>query len=142
MQRPLWSFLPGWRRVDLRDPAQAIGFGIVWTGYECSADLCGIPSRCHAEAKRLFNLDMTRREILHRVLSLGCSMLRIERTGLGFELFTLGVVLHQLSPARISKHRDDQIAMMSVGRRKASGIQDVTHFSDALRRGRRGNEYL
>src|SRR5690348_11484171 len=87
MLRPIWSSLPGWRRIDLRDPAQAIGFGIVRTGYECSADLCGIPSRCHAQAKRFFNLDVTRREILHRALSLAGSMPRIKRTGLGFELF-------------------------------------------------------
>ena len=76
-----WSSLLDLWRNDLGDPTQAVGFVIVWTRHECSADLRGIPTRHHTEAKRLFSLDVTRREILHQVLSVGPFDLGTSRIG-------------------------------------------------------------
>jgi hypothetical protein len=57
------SFFHRW--IDLRDPAQAIGFGIVRAGNECSADLGRIPAGYDTQPKRFFGFDMARRELLH-----------------------------------------------------------------------------
>jgi hypothetical protein len=57
------------RRIDFGNPAQAVGFGIMRARDEGSADLGRVPAGYDAETKRFFCLDMTRREILHRVLS-------------------------------------------------------------------------
>src|ERR1700704_530867 len=57
------------RRIDLGDPAQAIGFGIMRARNEGAADLGRIPAGDDTEAERFFCLDVTGREILHQVLS-------------------------------------------------------------------------
>src|ERR1700742_3761459 len=115
-ERARWSPLPGRRRIDLRDPAQTVGFGVVRTRHECSADLGGIPAGRYAEAKRLFGLDVTRREILHQVLSVGwfdaASNLRdyflVERS-------SRSVVAGE--PRQVGKHHRDEVAVMRIGRR-------------------------
>ena len=55
------------RRIDFSDPAQAVGFGRMRAGDEGSADFGRVPAGFHAEAKRFFCHDVTRREILHHV---------------------------------------------------------------------------
>src|SRR5258708_4696590 len=60
----LSSFLQ-WLGIDLGDPAEAISLGIVRSGDKCAADLGGVPAGYDTEPKRLFWLDVTRREILH-----------------------------------------------------------------------------
>jgi hypothetical protein len=52
-------------RIDLFDPAKAIGFGIVRPGDERSAHFRAVPAGHDAKPKRLFRFDVTRREILH-----------------------------------------------------------------------------
>src|ERR1700730_9199978 len=57
------------RRIDLCNPAQAIGLGIVRPGDKRSTHLCTVPAGDHAKPKRLFCLDVTRRKILHGVFA-------------------------------------------------------------------------
>jgi hypothetical protein len=77
----------GRRRIDLRDLDKAIGLGIVRPGDERSAHFCAVPAGYDAKPKRLFCLDVTRREILHGVICFQvgdrCS---IERRGVFVEI--------------------------------------------------------
>src|SRR6185312_4262237 len=63
-------FYDGWR-IDFQDPAQAIRFGRMRARDEGSTDLGRIPAGLHPETKRFFRHDMTWREILHQLLSVG-----------------------------------------------------------------------
>src|SRR2546429_8205131 len=56
-------------RIDFCDPAQAVRFGRMRARDEGSADLGRVPAGLDAEAKRFFRHDVTRRQILHQVLS-------------------------------------------------------------------------
>ena len=53
------------RRIDFRDPEKAIGLGIVRSGDERAAHFCAVPSGLDTKPKRLVDLDVARREILH-----------------------------------------------------------------------------
>ena len=57
------------RRVDFRDSAETLFLGGMRARDKRAADLGAVPARLDAEAKRLFGFDMTRREILHGMLS-------------------------------------------------------------------------
>src|SRR3954471_3167199 len=59
------------RRIDFGDPAQAVGFGRMRPRDEGSTNLGRVPAGFHTEAKRFFSHDVTGREILHQVLSVG-----------------------------------------------------------------------
>src|SRR6185295_16094504 len=59
----------GRRRVELQDFSTAIRLGGMRAGDEGAADLGAVPAGLHAETQRLFGFDMTRREILHGMLS-------------------------------------------------------------------------
>ena len=52
-------------------PAQAFSFGRMRARDESSADLGRVPAGLYPETKRFFFLDVTRREILHLMLSVG-----------------------------------------------------------------------
>ena len=56
-----------WRRIKLCDPAKAISLGIVRPGNKCSAHFRTVPAGSDAESKRLFYLNMTRRNVLHEI---------------------------------------------------------------------------
>src|ERR1700709_1434727 len=67
--RTFSEFALGRRRVELQDSSTAIGLGGMRAGDEGAADLGAVPAGLHAETQRLFGFDMTRREILHGMLS-------------------------------------------------------------------------
>src|SRR6185312_5288332 len=54
------------RRIDLRDLAKAIGLGVVRPGDERAAHFRAVPSGSDAKPKRLFDLNVAGRKILHR----------------------------------------------------------------------------
>jgi len=66
----LYSSSLRWLRINLRDFAKAVGLGSMRARNKGSADLCRIPARNDAEAKRLFSLHVAGREILHGMLSI------------------------------------------------------------------------
>jgi hypothetical protein len=53
------------RRVDLVNPAQAVGFSVMRARNEGAAHLGTVPAGYHTEPERLFEADETRRKILH-----------------------------------------------------------------------------
>src|SRR4029077_10047554 len=67
------------RRIDFGNAAQAVGFGIMRARNEGAADPGRIPAGDHTKAQRFFGLDVTGREILHQVLSVGPFELCVER---------------------------------------------------------------
>src|SRR5882757_7766609 len=68
------------RRIDLGDPAQAVGLGVMRARDEGTADLGRVPAGLDTETQRFFDLDVTRREILHQALSV-CRSIWFERAG-------------------------------------------------------------
>src|ERR1044071_3030185 len=59
------------RRIDFGDSAQAVGFGRMRPRDEGSANLGRVPAGFHTETKPFFSHDVTGREVLHQVLSVG-----------------------------------------------------------------------
>jgi hypothetical protein len=49
------------RRIDLRDFAKAIGFGVMRPRDKRSAHLCTVPARYNTEPERLLCFDVARR---------------------------------------------------------------------------------
>ena len=59
------------RRSDFSDPAQAFRFGRMRARDESSADLGRVPAGLYPETTQFFFFDVTRREILHLMLTVG-----------------------------------------------------------------------
>src|SRR6476620_7739212 len=72
------------RRSDFSDLAQAFRFGSMRPRDESSADIGRVPAGLYPETKRFFFLDVTRREILHLMLSVGPFDLGGNETDLAF----------------------------------------------------------
>ena len=111
------------RRIDLGDPAKAIGFGLMRPRNKCSAHFCAVPARYDTEPERLFRFDVTRRKILHEACFQESARSSIERwVKLSVvRRTTLGSALIR-EPGKVGKYGRDQIAMMGVGRSQAGGV--------------------
>jgi hypothetical protein len=90
---------------------------------ERSAHLRAVPAGYDAKPKRLFRLDVTRREILHGLydFQVGVRSLieRLEVSDHSKTRFSSALVGE---PVEISKDSRDQIAMMGIARSQLRGI--------------------
>src|SRR6266576_3916762 len=103
---------------------------------ECPADLGGVPAGYDTEAKRLFCLDVARREILHWMLSAG-TFDPASNKGVQFSVVQREHLCRSAlsgEPGKVRKYRRDQVAMMCVGGSEVSHIQiqDVTRLCRRL----------
>src|SRR3954463_5275053 len=108
---------------------------------EGSTNFGRVPAGFYTEAKRFFLHDVTRREVLHQVLSVGpfhlagtrqmkCSL--IERTPVWLSVFFR-------ESGKVSEHRDHEVAVMSVVRSETGRIEieDIARLGHGLDPGRR-----
>jgi hypothetical protein len=80
------AFLALCRRIDLRDFAKAIGFGVMRPRDKRSAHFCAVPARYNTEPERLFCFDVARRKVLHEACFQVGARSSIERR-VSFRLF-------------------------------------------------------
>ena len=124
------------RRINLCDPAKAIGLGIVRSGDKRSAHFCAVPAGYDAKPKRLFCLNVTRRTILHEVnaFKLEFDLLSSAERFPAVRRTTIRSVFVG-ERSKVCKYGREQIAMTGVGRSRPRGvqIQKVAHLGGRLR---------
>jgi hypothetical protein len=110
------------RRIDFRDPAKAIGLRIVRPGDERPAYFRAVPAGYDAKPKRLFRLDVTRREILYEHYDFQVGARSFERLEVSdhSEMTRCSAIVGE--PGKISKYSGDKIAMMSISGSQLRGI--------------------
>jgi len=89
---------------------------------EGSADLGRIPAGYHAKAERLFGFDVTRRKILHGMLSVGVRDGSNEGEVFSFrnKIAVRSAVAGE--PGKVRKYGCNQIAVMRVGSGEFRGV--------------------
>ena len=118
--RAFWALWTLCRRIDLRDLAKAIGFGVMRPRDKRSAHFCAIPARYNTEPERLFCFDVARRKILHELhevcFQVGADF--FSNAGVKFPVVRRTTIRSGLigEPGKIRKYRRDQIAMTGVVR--------------------------
>src|SRR6476659_10227045 len=110
------GFLALCRRIDLRDFAKAIGFGVMGTRDKCSAHFCAVPARYDTEPERLFCFDVARRKVLHGAcFQVGARSSIDRRVRLAVVRRTTVHSALVGESGKVRKYGCDQVAMMGVG---------------------------